>query len=404
MKLWAGRFQKETDTLVNDFNSSIQFDARLYKQDIAGSIAHAQMLGKQGIIEEHEVEAIVDGLKAILEDIESDKVEFSVDNEDIHMNIETLLTQRIGDAGGNEVLPCKGVVGLDGLFAQVSAGHDKRVNAVRRGCGEQQMLKRGVGEHDAKLGQVARDGWREFEGVGGAVGVVAGCAATQQHNGTNTAGQQVALNAIDMTQALGVGKAAHHNGERLIAATLATAQLAHRLFVGGIAGQVESAQTLDGDDAAASQQLDAAFDDGIAGLARGADGWCRVGTRWHNTAIRLAPRNMRSAIKAGIGLRVKTPVERIGILRGTLGAHGKTVHRGSRSIVRQRADDGKARSTVGAVDKGIMKASVGGVEQLAQAVIARSDVGRDERRVGGLILRRHNAKTLLVGGVPVAGC
>jgi len=99
MKLWAGRFQKETDTLVNDFNSSIQFDARLYKQDIAGSIAHAQMLGKQGIIEEHEVEAIVDGLKAILEDIEADKVEFSVDNEDIHMNIETLLTQRIGDAG-----------------------------------------------------------------------------------------------------------------------------------------------------------------------------------------------------------------------------------------------------------------------------------------------------------------
>ena len=99
MKLWAGRFQKETDTLVNDFNSSIQFDARLYKQDIAGSIAHAQMLGKQGIIEEHEVEQIVEGLKAILADIEADKVEFSVDNEDIHMNIETLLTQRIGDAG-----------------------------------------------------------------------------------------------------------------------------------------------------------------------------------------------------------------------------------------------------------------------------------------------------------------
>ena len=98
-KLWAGRFQKETDLVVNDFNSSIQFDARLYKQDIAGSIAHAQMLGKQGIIGEHEVEQIVEGLKAILADIEADKVEFSVDNEDIHMNIETLLTQRIGDAG-----------------------------------------------------------------------------------------------------------------------------------------------------------------------------------------------------------------------------------------------------------------------------------------------------------------
>ena len=99
MKLWAGRFQKETDTLVNDFNSSIAFDARMYKEDIAGSIAHAAMLGRQGIIEEHEAEKIIDGLKAILTDIEADKVEFSLENEDIHMNIETLLTQRIGDTG-----------------------------------------------------------------------------------------------------------------------------------------------------------------------------------------------------------------------------------------------------------------------------------------------------------------
>ena len=99
MKLWAGRFQKETDTQVNDFNSSITFDARLYEQDIRGSIAHATMLGKQGIIEEHEAEKIVEGLKAILEDIEDEKVEFSLDNEDIHMNIEALLTQRIGQTG-----------------------------------------------------------------------------------------------------------------------------------------------------------------------------------------------------------------------------------------------------------------------------------------------------------------
>ena len=99
MKLWAGRFQKETDTLVNDFNSSIAFDARMYREDIAGSMAHAAMLGKQGIIEEHEAEKIIDGLKAILADIEADKVEFSLENEDIHMNIETLLTQRIGDTG-----------------------------------------------------------------------------------------------------------------------------------------------------------------------------------------------------------------------------------------------------------------------------------------------------------------
>ena len=99
MKLWAGRFQKETDTLVNDFNSSIGFDARLYKQDITGSIAHAQMLGKTGIIETHEAETIVDGLKAILADIEAGGVEFTLENEDIHMNIEAELTRRVGEAG-----------------------------------------------------------------------------------------------------------------------------------------------------------------------------------------------------------------------------------------------------------------------------------------------------------------
>ena len=99
MKLWAGRFQKETDTLVNDFNSSITFDARLYRQDIRGSIAHATMLGRQGVIEESEAQAIITGLQAILQDIEDDKVEFSMDNEDIHMNIEAILTERIGAAG-----------------------------------------------------------------------------------------------------------------------------------------------------------------------------------------------------------------------------------------------------------------------------------------------------------------
>ena len=98
-KLWAGRFQKETDLVVNDFNSSILFDCRLYKEDITGSIAHATMLGRQGIIEEHEAEKIVEGLKGILKDIEDGNVEFSLDYEDIHMNVEQLLTERIGDTG-----------------------------------------------------------------------------------------------------------------------------------------------------------------------------------------------------------------------------------------------------------------------------------------------------------------
>lgn len=98
-KLWAGRFQKETDLVVNDFNSSIMFDCRLYKEDITGSIAHATMLGKQGIIEQHEAEKIVAGLKEILADIEAGNVEFSLDYEDIHMNVEQLLTERIGNTG-----------------------------------------------------------------------------------------------------------------------------------------------------------------------------------------------------------------------------------------------------------------------------------------------------------------
>ena len=84
---------------MNDFNSSIQFDARMYKEDIMGSIAHATMLGDCGIISQKDVSAIVAGLEGILEDAEQGKVEFTPDNEDIHMNVEALLTKRIGDAG-----------------------------------------------------------------------------------------------------------------------------------------------------------------------------------------------------------------------------------------------------------------------------------------------------------------
>ncbi|ABO48827.1 argininosuccinate lyase [Desulforamulus reducens MI-1] len=99
MKLWGGRFQKTTDSLVEDFHSSISFDQRLYKQDIRGSIAHATMLGKVGIISLEEAAQIVTGLKQILEEIEAGKVEFDVAAEDIHMNVEQLLTAKIGAVG-----------------------------------------------------------------------------------------------------------------------------------------------------------------------------------------------------------------------------------------------------------------------------------------------------------------
>ena len=99
MKLWSGRFAKETDALVNDFNASIQFDQRLYKEDITGSMAHAKMLGDCGVISQADAAAIREGLSVILADVEAGKVEFTADNEDIHMNVEALLTARIGDAG-----------------------------------------------------------------------------------------------------------------------------------------------------------------------------------------------------------------------------------------------------------------------------------------------------------------
>ena len=99
MKLWAGRFQKQTDEMVNSFNSSIGFDARLYKQDITGSMAHTRMLASCGIISQADAQRICAGLQQILLDIEAGKIAFSAENEDIHMNIETLLTERIGDAG-----------------------------------------------------------------------------------------------------------------------------------------------------------------------------------------------------------------------------------------------------------------------------------------------------------------
>ena len=100
MKLWGGRFEKATDGMVDDFHSSISFDKRLYRQDILGSIAHATMLGEQGIIPKSDADLIVEGLKGILADIEAGKVTFEIDAEDIHMNVEKLLTERIGAAGG----------------------------------------------------------------------------------------------------------------------------------------------------------------------------------------------------------------------------------------------------------------------------------------------------------------
>lgn len=98
-KLWGGRFSEATDTFVEAFTASVQFDQRLYKHDIAGSIAHATMLAKVGVLTESERDAIIHGLKDIENEIERGTFEWSVALEDVHMNIEARLTERIGAAG-----------------------------------------------------------------------------------------------------------------------------------------------------------------------------------------------------------------------------------------------------------------------------------------------------------------
>ena len=98
-KMWAGRFSKEVDETVNAFNSSISFDGRMYRHDIKGSVAHAEMLGECGIISREDSDEIIKGLEGILSDIDSGRLEMDMTAEDIHMFIEAELTKRLGDVG-----------------------------------------------------------------------------------------------------------------------------------------------------------------------------------------------------------------------------------------------------------------------------------------------------------------
>ena len=98
-KMWAGRTSGVTDSIADDFNSSIHFDCKMYKQDITGSMAHAAMLGAKNIISKKEADILIDGLQGILEDLNSGALEFDYSCEDIHMFVEQVLTQRLGDVG-----------------------------------------------------------------------------------------------------------------------------------------------------------------------------------------------------------------------------------------------------------------------------------------------------------------
>ena len=99
MKLWGGRFTKETNQLVHNFNASLSFDQKFYHQDIEGSIAHVKMLAKQGLLTTEDRDAIIEGLEGIRRDLESGALVFTAEHEDIHSFVEAVLTERIGDAG-----------------------------------------------------------------------------------------------------------------------------------------------------------------------------------------------------------------------------------------------------------------------------------------------------------------
>ena len=98
-KMWAGRTSGDTNSIADDFNSSIRFDSRMYAQDITGSMAHAAMLGKMGIITEADADTLIDGLQGILDDLNTGKLEIDMTSEDIHMFVEQELTARLGDVG-----------------------------------------------------------------------------------------------------------------------------------------------------------------------------------------------------------------------------------------------------------------------------------------------------------------
>ena len=98
-KMWSGRFSASASSLLDEFNASIMYDRKLYKEDIEGSLAHAAMLTKQGILNTEEFRSITDGLNQVMKEIESGEFEWKISDEDLHMGIEKRLTAIIGDAG-----------------------------------------------------------------------------------------------------------------------------------------------------------------------------------------------------------------------------------------------------------------------------------------------------------------
>ena len=121
LKMWAGRTAGQTDKIADDFNSSIFFDCRMYRQDITGSMAHAAMLGAKGIIPQTDADILIDALAGILSDMETGSLQPDMDCEDIHMFVEQVLTERVGEVGTHELSMDGTSAGTTGFAVVVGA-------------------------------------------------------------------------------------------------------------------------------------------------------------------------------------------------------------------------------------------------------------------------------------------
>jgi hypothetical protein len=220
----------------------------------------------------------------------------------------------------------------------------------------------------------------------------------QQDDGTLRGGHQRLFRRRQPAVPAHLFQACHHDGEGFGRPALALAQERHRLRVGGVAGQVESPQPLDGQDAAGQQELLCGGQDGL--------GVRMVGAGGDGPAGGVRQPDMRAADRAGIGLGVKAPVRRVIIFPLAVRAHGEDAHGGVGPVVRDVGDDGEAGAAVGAVDEGIAVAAVGRVEKLPQAVWAGGYIRRDEQVLAGHLFGGANGEIRIAlhrGGLYLEG-
>ncbi len=244
-----------------------------------------------------------------------------------------------------------GVGDGDGLFAEVGAGHDERIEFR---TGKKEMVKRGIRQENAQKMIAGGDAFREA-GVG---------LARKQDDRTLDRLKQFAGSIINCAEAVRIFHTAEHDGKRLFDATLPCAEQLNGGFRAGIAGEMKSAETFYGNDAILFEQTDS--------LAQ------RFGHVERDTVGR-AEQQLRATIPAGVWLRVETAIGGIVILSLAGGAHRKGGHGSAPAVVGNIANNGEARAAIGAVDKGVAETAVAGIHHFTQAIGAHGNVWRDER-------------------------